>query len=147
MNKKRRLSRTIAAVLLCGSAMAAVAGCSFIEQQIGDAWAVTYEVSVDQPIGADLADIRIEGAENRGDTPSVHDVSDQQTTEENQGGSVWTHDLIVLAEQQASVRVIPPENATATCRILVGGDREIAKATSATPGAEVVCSADTPAFG
>lgn len=137
--------RLLAAVVVASSVAVLASGCSFIQQQTGDAWSVAYEVSVDQPSGAALTDVRVEGADKRGDAPEVHRLGAQETSTATTSGSAWEHDAIVLAEQRASVRATPPRGATATCRILLDGTREIATETAAA-GQPVTCSVDTPAF-
>lgn len=141
--RNRPTVRLLAAVVVAGSVAVLATGCSFVQQQTGDAWSVTYEVSVDQPSGAALTDVRVEGAEKRGDAPEVHRLGTQETGTQKTG--TWEHDSIVLAEQRASVRATPPRGATATCRILLDGKREIATETAAA-GQPVTCSVDTPAF-
>lgn len=141
--RNRPTVRLLAAVVVAGSVAVLATGCSFVQQQTGDAWSVTYEVSVDQPSGAALTDVRVEGAEKRGDAPEVHRLGTQETGTEETG--TWEHESIVLAEQRASVRATPARGATATCRILLDGKREIATETAAA-GEPVTCSVDTPAF-
>ncbi|ROR36576.1 hypothetical protein EDF63_0702 [Curtobacterium sp. JUb34] len=137
--------RLLAAAVLAGGLALTATGCSFILQQTGDAWAVTYQVQVDGPAGSELTDVRVEGAEKRGDAPEVHRLGAQETSTATTSGSAWEHEAIVLAEQRASVRATPPRGATATCRILLDGKREIATETAAA-GQPVTCSVDTPAF-
>lgn len=143
-------NRSVVRLATTGALAAAVGllgtGCSAVHQQIGDAWSVTYEVRVDQPQGSALTDVRVEGAEERGGAPEVHRVGSARTDTSADGGSSWKEDLVVLAEQRASVRATPAAGATATCRILLDGEREIAKETAA-PGKTVRCSVDTPRFG
>lgn len=146
--RNRPTVRLLAAVVVAGSVAVLATGCSFVQQQTGDAWSVTYEVSVDQPSGAALTDVRVEGAKKRGDAPEVHRLGTQETgTQETstQKTGTWVHESIVLAEQRASVRATPARGATATCRILLDGKREIATETAAA-GEPVTCSVDTPAF-
>ncbi|TCL88617.1 hypothetical protein EDF31_101461 [Curtobacterium sp. PhB142] len=146
--RNRPTVRLLAAVVVAGSVAVLATGCSFVQQQTGDAWSVTYEVSVDQPSGAALTDVRVEGAEKRGDAPEVHRLGTQETgTQETstQKTGIWEHESIVLAEQRASVRATPARGAAATCRILLDGKREIATETAAA-GEPVTCSVDTPAF-
>ena len=138
----RPTARLLAATVVVGSIAVLATGCSLG----GDAWAVTYEVQVDRPIGSELSDLRVEGAEQRGDAPEVRRLGAQDTDTDDGDGSLWRHESVVVAEQHASVRATPPEGATATCRILLDGVREIASETSAQPGQAVHCSADTPAF-
>lgn len=146
--RNRPTVRLLAAVVVAGSVAVLATGCSFVQQQTGDAWSVTYEVSVDQPSGAALTDVRVEGAEKRGDAPEVHRLGTQETSTQEtstQKTGTWEHESIVLAEQRASVRATPARGATATCRILLDGKREIATQTAAA-GEPVTCSVDTPAF-
>lgn len=143
--RNRRTVRLLAAAVVVGSVALITTGCSVVQRQTGDAWAVTYEVQVDAPTGSALSDVRVEGAEQRGDAPEVHRLGTRDTDATDGDGSRWQHHAIVLAEQRASVRATPPEGATATCRILLDGKREIATET-ATVGEPVTCSADTPAF-
>ncbi|MBF4586503.1 hypothetical protein [Curtobacterium sp. VKM Ac-2887] len=140
--------RLVAAAVLAGGLALTATGCSFIQQQTGDAWAVTYQVQVDGPAGSELTDVRVEGAEKRGDAPEVHRLGTQETGTQKTGSQetgTWEHESIVLAEQRASVRATPARGATATCRILLDGKREIATETAAA-GEPVTCSVDTPAF-
>ncbi|WP_263054923.1 hypothetical protein [Curtobacterium sp. RIT-PI-V] len=146
--RNRPTVRLLAAVVVASSVAVLATGCSFVQQQTGDAWSVTYEVSVDQPSGAALTDVRVEGAEKRGDAPEVHRLGTQETGTQKTGTQrtgTWEHESIVLAEQRASVRATPARGATATCRILLDGKREIATETAAA-GQPVTCSVDTPAF-
>lgn len=138
--------RLLAAAAVAATVALLGTGCSVLQQQTGDAWAVTYEVTVDQPAGATLSDVRVEGAERRGDTPEVHRLGSRDTTAADGDGSRWGHESVVLAEQRAAVRATPGPGATATCRILLDGKREIATETAAA-GQSVTCSVDTPAFG
>ncbi|WIE70309.1 hypothetical protein [Curtobacterium sp. MCLR17_054] len=144
--RHRPTVRLLVAAVVAGSVAVLATECSFVQQQTGDAWSVTYEVRVDRPSGAALTDVRVEGAARRGDAPEVHRLGIRDTDTTDGDGSRWEHDAIVLAEQPASVRATPPEGATATYRILLDGKREIASATSAQPGDPVRCSANTPAF-
>ena len=142
----RRPVRLASVAAVAGAVALLATGCSPIQQQIGDAWAVTYEVRVDRPVGADLTGVRVEGAERRGAAPETRDLGSVETGTAADGGSRWTRESVVLAEQRASVRATPEEGATATCRILLVGEREIATETSAAPGRPVRCSVQTPAF-
>ncbi|MFJ7288518.1 hypothetical protein ACIQUC_09390 [Curtobacterium sp. NPDC098951] len=144
--QQRPVVRLLAAAAVAGSVAVLATGCSVVQRQTGDAWAVTYEVSVDRPSGAELSDVRVEGAERRGDVPEVHRLGSEETGAGDGDGSRWSHDTIVLAEQRASVRATPGAGATATCRILLDGKREIARETSVRPGGVVRCRVATPAF-
>lgn len=142
----RTTVRRSAALVAAPASLGLLTGCSVVHQQLGDAWAVTYEVTVDQPVGATLADVHVEGADGRGDAPREVDLGDRKTRKASDGGSRWTRELVVLAEDRASVRATPAAGATATCHILLDGGREIASDTSSAPGEPVRCSATTPTF-
>ena len=144
--RTRRSVRLVAAAVLASSIVFAASGCAFVQRHTGDAWAVTYEVHVDRPTGSTLSDVRVEGAARRGDSPKLHKIGTELTTVKDGGGSRWEREVVVLAEQHASVRATPESGATARCRILLDGTREIAKQTSAAPGEPVTCSVHTPAF-
>lgn len=138
--------RTAAVAVTALSIALLSSGCAFVQQHVGDAWSVTYEVSVDQPTGAELTGVSFEGADERGDSPSTHEVGGATTGTEQSGGSSWEGETIVLAGGRAAVTATPSPGATATCRILLDGTREIATATSASPGEPAQCAIDTPAF-
>ena len=142
----RTRARTTAAAASALSIVLLASGCAFVQQHVGDAWSVTYEVSVDQPVGAELTGTRFDGADARGDEVTTQDVGPVRTATAQDGGSSWEAESIVLAQGQASVTATPAPGATATCRILLDGTREIATATSASPGAPVECTVDTPRF-
>lgn len=142
----RRSVRLVASAVLASSIVLAASGCAFVQRHTGDAWAVTYEVHVDQPTGSTLSGIRVEGAERRGDSPRLHKIGTEVTTAKDGVGSRWEREVVVLAEQHASVSATPEPGATARCRILLDGTREIAKQTSVAPGEPVTCSVHTPSF-
>ncbi|VXB96280.1 conserved hypothetical protein [Exiguobacterium sp. 8A] len=144
--RTRRSIRLAAVSLLAGSVVLAASGCAFVQQQTGDAWAVTYEIRVDDPTGSTLSDIRVEGAEARGDESKLHKIGTEATTRTDGAGSAWVHEAVVLAKQRASVSATPAPGVTAECRILLDGKREIAKQTSDGPGEPVDCSVRTPSF-
>jgi hypothetical protein len=129
------------------SALLLVSGCAQLRQQTGDAWSVTYEVSVDTQAGAALTDVAAEGAQRRGDAPKVHEVGSVTTVaaEDGSATSTWTRDAIVLAKDRAMVRATPPADATATCRVLLDG-KKVIKEERGDVGAPVRCSVTTPAF-
>lgn len=139
-------SRFLAAGAIAAAITLIGTGCSVIQQQAGDAWAVTYEVSVDQPSRARLADVRVEGAKRRGDAPEVHELGTVQTSTATASGSRWMHVSVVLAEQRAFVTATPGAGATATCRIMLDGKRVIETQTSPAPGKAVSCTTTTPKF-
>lgn len=146
LRRNRRLTRVAGASLAAVLVATMSSGCSFIHNQTTPAWSVTYEVEVDQPAGASLTDVSVEGAETRGDEPKNMPLAKQATSQPDGQGSTWKHEVIVLVKEHAAVRATPPAGAVATCRILLDGKREIAKSVSAA-GKSVSCEARTPDFG
>jgi uncharacterized lipoprotein NlpE involved in copper resistance len=141
------MHKTLAAVAALAAVTLTLTGCSQLRQQTGDAWAVTYEVSVDAPDASTLHDVRYLGAEQRGDAAITHAIPTASARRGAGSGAAatWTHESIVLAEKPASVRATPPAGRTATCKILLDGKRVIAEEHGAA-GKPVKCSAETPAF-
>lgn len=140
------MRRTITALTLAAAAVA-LTGCAQIHQQIGDAWAVTYEVRVDDPDSVALHDVSYLGAQQRGDAATTQRLRTASTKPAPQDGtSSWEHETIVLAEDDADLRATPPAGDTASCRVLLDGERVIAEQTGE-PGREVRCTVTTPAFG
>ena len=141
------MHKTLAAVAALAAVTLTLTGCAQFHQQVGDAWAVTYEVSVDAPDASTLRDVRYLGAEQRGDAATFHTISKAATRPGAANGSaaVWTHESIVLAEDPASVRATPPAGQRASCRILLDGTKVIAEEHGAA-GKTVRCRVETPAF-
>lgn len=129
------------------SALLLVSGCADIRQQTGDAWAVTFEVSVDTPTATALTAASAEGAERRGDDPGVQELGAVATSApaDSSSRSVWRHEKIVLAGDRALVTATPPAGVSATCRVLLDDERVIAEE-HAVAGAPVRCSVTTPEF-
>lgn len=146
MNSSRSKLRLVplagAIALLAGP----LAGCSAVTEMLGsgDAWAITYEVSLDGgdsdlPTGITYLDTRTR--------------SDAQTTEQasmgapasGDGASPWSIESIVRVGDLARVSAEPPAGTRATCRILIDGTREIASETGEA-GAPVRCEARAPKF-
>ncbi|MFJ2618391.1 hypothetical protein [Glutamicibacter sp. NPDC087344] len=123
-------------------------GCSAVEdfnKSTSDSWAVTYEVSVAGGDTSKITDVRYLESEKRGEAGTELSLASGQTTADGQGKAVWSLESIVTAEKDASISAVPGKGATATCRILLDGVKEIAVETSA-PGERVQCAANTPAF-
>jgi len=141
------MHKTLAAVAALAAVTLTLTGCAQLHQQVGDAWAVTYEVSVDAPDASTLHDVRYLGAEQRGDAATVRTISEAATRPgaANGGAAVWTHESIVLAKDPASVRATPPAGRIASCRILLDGKKVIAEE-HGSAGKPVRCHAETPAF-
>ncbi|MBF4582526.1 hypothetical protein ITJ54_07580 [Curtobacterium sp. VKM Ac-2865] len=141
------MHKTLAAVAALAAVTLTLTGCSQLHQQVGDAWAVTYQVSVDAPDASILHDVRYLGAEKRGDAATTRTISKAATRPGAAHGGVatWTHESIVLAKDPASVRATPPAGRTASCKILLDGQKVIAEE-HGSAGKPVRCHAETPAF-
>lgn len=147
-NARTTTTARIAAAAVLGAAALALTGCAQINQQVGDAWSVTYEVTVDSADAATLHDVAYLGAEKRGDAAERQTLSTASTKPgagNGSGGAAWTHETIVLATDPASVTATPTDGQTATCRILLDGKRAIAEE-QGQPGQPVSCKATTPEF-
>lgn len=59
--------------------------------------------------------------------------------------AVWSTTAMVTATQDSQITATPGPGATASCRILLDGTREIASETAAR-GEAVTCAAATPEF-
>ncbi|WP_144764980.1 hypothetical protein [Curtobacterium sp. 9128] len=141
MTKKRTATAITLAVAAIG-----LTGCAQIHQQVGDAWSVTYEVTVDSPDATPLHDVRYVGAETRGAAPETHTVASTSTKATSGANTTWTHESIVLAEDDASVRATPPADVTASCRVLLDGKKVLIEEHGGL-GQTVRCAATTPKFG
>ncbi|MGU3411301.1 hypothetical protein ACLBWP_14420 [Microbacterium sp. M1A1_1b] len=147
MTIRSTITRASAAIVL-GAAALALTGCTQIHQQFGDAWSVTYEVSVDSSDATTLHAVSYLGAESRGDAATTRTLSTAMTKPgagSSDGSASWTHETIVLAESPASVAATPASGRTATCRILLDGKRVISEE-QGQPGQPVRCKVDTPKF-
>lgn len=144
---RRKPLRPFLAAAAAAIALLPLTACSVVNQVVGDAWSVTYQVVVDRPQDVELTDVTVEGAERRGASPEVTDLGSQTALASPGGeGALWEREVIVLAGDEARVSATPPSGSVATCRVLVDGTREIATATSGAPGEPVTCKVVTPAF-
>jgi hypothetical protein len=141
------MHKTLPAIAALAAVALTLTGCAQLHQQVGDAWAVTYRVSVDTPDASTLHDVRYLGAEQRGDAATTRTIRTIATRPGagNDGDATWTHESIVLAKDPASVRATPPAGRTASCTILLDGQKVIAEE-HGSPGKPVRCHADTPTF-
>ncbi|MGQ3383282.1 hypothetical protein [Glutamicibacter sp. TV12E] len=146
----RRTARRLAAGCTALAFGAGMAGCSAVDswdKATADAWAVTYEVSVSGGAADTLHDVAYLQAPARGeDSSEVFEDSVATASEGSGEKAAWRTETTVTAQQDAAIAATPGEDATATCRILLDGTRELAE-DSAGPGERVECSAATPAFG
>ncbi|WP_404287818.1 hypothetical protein [Glutamicibacter arilaitensis] len=127
-----------------------VTSCGMVEsfgRQTADAWSVTYEVSVAGGTINGLDDVRYLEAPTRGEDSSETAVGEVATTNDpsNKQIASWQETVMVTAEDEAGVSAVPRAGATATCRILLDGVKEIAAVTGEV-GKPVQCSVTTPAF-
>jgi len=127
-----------------------VTSCSVVEsfdRQTSDAWSVTYEVSVSGGIINGIDDVKYLEAPNRGETSSETVIAEVATTNDasNRQSASWQKTVIVTAEEKAGISVAPRAGATATCRVLLDGVKEITAVTGEA-GKPVECSISTPAF-
>ena len=146
-------TRVLRSVLVGGAALAftlGATGCQAIEgiqKSTSDAYAITYEVSV---TGGDTKTIKdvsyLDSDERGGDSVEKTSASEQTTADaKNKATSVWTKEAMITAEKNAAVSATPGKGATASCKILIDGVKEISAVTGK-PGESVDCSAATPAF-
>ncbi|MGH3652213.1 hypothetical protein [Glutamicibacter sp.] len=124
-------------------------GCGAVDswdKATSDAWSVTYEIEVTGATGQLPAVSYLESAK-RGEPGTIVDVSEAVWVPDSKDPSraTWSVESIITAETDASLTATPAKGATATCRILLDGTKEIAARTGAT-GEPVECSATTPAF-
>lgn len=120
------------------AAVAALSGC----QLSYDAWAVTYEVSVTGAPDNGFTDLSFAEADGR-NGPSV--ATDPEAVGATGSPASWSAEAIVTATHWAFVTATPAEGGTATCRVLIDGEREIETQT-APAGEPVTCAVQTPAF-
>ncbi|WP_416447255.1 hypothetical protein AB3K78_08275 [Leucobacter sp. HNU] len=144
MTVVRVLGATVAAALIAP----ALSGCAVLRGTLGELDAqlrrVTYEVSITGknagpgPLG--VSNLSYLDAPTRGrDSKHVSSI----TTRSAQNRLDWSADALVRAGRTARIAATPVPGATAKCRILVDGGREIASSTAAT-GKPVVCEARLP---
>ncbi|MFH8344785.1 hypothetical protein [Streptomyces sp. NPDC018045] len=115
---------TLAAVSACGLMLYG----AFQLRQAGAAWSLTYEaVSTGGPPHAD--EVR------------YLRTADGDRREERTGGTrlPWRRTVVVDAGEEARVEVRPAGNGTASCRILLDGERQVAAGRSPGPGEPAEC--------
>lgn len=147
------LSRNIArmsastAFLALGVGLAGCGAVDSYDKAISDAWSVTYEVSVDGASDDTLSEVSYLEAQKRGEESAevTEDTVTANADEKKKSRKVWSVESMVTAEQDATIAATPGKDATATCKILLDGVKEIASETGV-PGQRVDCEATTPAF-
>ncbi|MHA6969110.1 hypothetical protein ACX5K5_15600 [Glutamicibacter bergerei] len=136
-------------------AMAVIAGisltgCGAVEsfnKQTADAWSVTYEVTVTgETINAVDQIVYLESP-GRGEASAETTMETAATVNDakNADTATWRETTIVTAEDDAGVAATPRKGASATCRVLLDGEKEISTKTGAV-GERVECRVKTPAF-
>lgn len=144
MTVVRVLGATVAAALVAP----ALTGCAVLRGTLGELdpqlRRVTYEVTtVGKSAGTGslgLTNLSYLDAPTRGrDSKHVSSI----TTRNAQNRMDWSADALVRAGRTARIAATPVPGATAKCRILVDGGKELASSTSAA-GKPVVCEARLP---
>lgn len=141
-----RFSAILGTALVLGGSLA---GCSAIEnfqKSAADAWQVTYELSVDSTDAAALSNVSYSDQKTRTDKRATVDAGTISLAAKAGSNATWTVDSLAVVGDQADISATAAAGQTATCRILLDGEREIAKETG-TPGGTVNCAAKAPEFG
>ncbi|MEU2793246.1 hypothetical protein [Streptomyces sp. NPDC007100] len=123
---------TLAAVL--AGALSLYAAVLFKDS--GTAWSLTYEAA------------STSGAPGTAEVRYAHDVgmnpgSERQVEKVDGTRLPWHETTVVGGGKEAWVEVTPAGNGTASCRILLDGEREVASGRSPGPGKPAVCRVTT----
>lgn len=140
-----RLSAALGAAALLGVSLTGCSAIAKLQQSTADAWAVTYEVTVEGVDTATLTDVSYLDQEMRTEERTSVDAGTVTASSAGDGTASWKVDSIVVVGDNAKVSATAAEGERATCRILLDGEREIATATSE-PGSAVTCEATAPPF-
>ncbi|PRA10251.1 hypothetical protein CQ010_14745 [Arthrobacter sp. MYb211] len=148
--KTKRISKILGASSLLVVLGLSATACGMVEsfgRQTADAWSVTYEVSVTGGTVNGIDDVKYLEAPTRGEVSSETAVGEVATTNDpaKKRSATWQETVMVTAEEEAGVSAAPRVGATATCRVLLDGVKEIAAVTGE-PGKPVECAVSTPAF-
>lgn len=146
-HKLRSLVGVLSLSALLGVSVAGCGAADSWNKQVADAWSVTYEVSVSGASTDSLHDITYLQSPGRGEESTETSLDSAATTSdpENSKGALWQETVTITAEDEAGVAATVPKGATATCRILLDGVKEIQSKTVA-DGQRVECKVQTPAF-
>ncbi|MBC9943417.1 hypothetical protein ICL81_02580 [Leucobacter sp. cx-328] len=126
-------------------------GCGAIDKlqkSTADAWAVTYELSVDggdDPENAMLSDVAYLDQPSRTEERTSVSAGTVTTAGTNGGSATWSVDSILVVGDTAKITATAAEGQRATCRILLDGERALASETGEA-GVAVTCSATAPPF-
>ncbi|QWF77769.1 hypothetical protein [Amycolatopsis sp. CA-230715] len=116
--------------------LVAAAGLCACTNPSGKSWAITYELSGKAP-GETVTELTYAESNDR----YQDEVSDHRLT--GPLGLPWKLEVIVSAGRDAAVTATPAGQAVLSCRVLLDGKKELAKATSPGPGQPVKCSKTT----
>lgn len=114
--------------MLAAGVLVGVSACS---NPSGKSWAITYEVT-DQN-GGTLSDV------SYAQSPDRYNDEVKQSTVDGPVGVPWKQEVVVAAGQKAEITAKPTGGLTLTCRILLDGEKELAKATASAAGGPVTC--------
>lgn len=137
------LTAIVSTTAMTGVALS-LTGCAFIDKMVttsADAWAVTYELSVDNVDGATVSNVAYRDTPDRATGQSV--VKANQIDVSADG---WKFDTLGVVGKDLSISAIPPEGVRATCKIMLDKTEVLATATSDAPGQPVRCEAVAPEF-
>ena len=139
----------LALVPFCAVLGLSLTGCGFIQdvrKSSEDAWAVTYEISTDSATETPLSAVEYVDRDGRLEEPKTITIDDVAALPGTVGNSAgWAVDTIAVAGDDVSFSATPAADVSATCRILLDGEREIASF-QGEPGEAVNCVATTPQF-
>lgn len=123
-----KITGVLTLVLLC-------AGLTACSNPTGKSWAITYEVTGQRD--GTLSHV------GYADSPNRYNDEIKQQAVDGPVGVPWKEDVVVTAGQQAQLTATPSGDLTLTCRILLDGVKELAKATAPGPGQPVKCAKTT----
>lgn len=148
--KGTKVRRTIVMSSVLTAVGLAIASCGageFVEKQTADAWSVTYRITVEGGEINALEEVTYLEAPSRGEESVETDRGTAATVNDPDAAhmATWEETAVVTAQSEAGVSATPREGATATCQVLLDGEKEIAAETGR-PGTRVDCRVSTPAF-
>lgn len=140
-----RSAAALGAALILGASLTACSAIDAVTHSTTDAWSVTYEVSVDTAEPTELSAVRYLDQATR--TEEREQVKQDSVTATPRGGgdATWSVNSLVMVKDTTAIAATPPEDRSATCRILLDGEREISSETGG-PGEPVSCEAVAPLF-
>lgn len=148
--KKARPGKRAAVCAVAAIAGITLTGCGAVDsfnKNTADAWSVTYEVTVTGEANNAVDQIAYLESPERGEASVETTVETAATVNDAQNAdtATWQETTMVTAEDEAGVAATPRKGASATCRVLLDGKKEINTKTGA-EGERVECRVQTPAF-